>query len=489
MGIDQGTTNTKAVALDAEGRLLAVASRPLPSHASAEGWVEQDAGAMLDNVVQCVRQVLEACAGREVAGVGLANQTETLCLWDALTGAPLMPAMTWQCRRGEAELAPLRTASARRLVRERTGLDLDPTFTAAKLRWLARHRPELAGRLHEGSALWGTVDCWLMWSLTGGAVYATDASNASRTALLDIERLGWDQELMGLFELRLGRMPEVRPSAGAYGLTRPGLFDRPLPLTGALGDQQASLFGQGCFAPGEVKATYGTGAFLWLNAGDNATPPRGEGLLRTVAWLLHEPCYACEGFVMSAGATLEWLARQLRIERGGSGVIDLAQATGESAGVCLVPALQGLAAPWWRPQARAALLGMSEATRAGHLCHAALEALCHQVRALTELLALEQPAPRAPLRVDGGLTRSPYLMQLQADILGQPIAVATVEEVTARGAALMAGLGAGLWKEPEQLRAVLPAAREHRPVAARAAGWSEAYRAWRRTVEGLLALA
>jgi glycerol kinase len=488
IGIDQGTTNTKAVAVDAAGRLLHSAARPLATHAPQPGWVEQDPRQMLANVVDCVREVLAAAGDTAIAGLGIANQTETLVVWDRHTGEPVMPAIVWQCRRGDAELQELRNDRTLALIRRKTGLDLDPTFTAGKLRWLFRHCPAIAEGLRRGGHLFGTVDCWLICKLTAGEVHATDSGNAARTMLFDINRLAWDPELFDLFELSIAHLPEARRSTGPFGQTGAALFGRPIPITAALGDQQASLFGHGCFAPSAIKATYGTGAFIWLNAGSRPDIAAGDGLLRTVAWHLDEPCYALEGFVMYAGAILEWLATQLSIPGGGLGVVEQAQQVGSSGGVILVPAFQGLAGPWWRPDARAALLGMTGSTTAGHICHAGLEAICFQLRALLDAIAQSTGRRLETLRVDGGPTRSTYLMQLQADILQLPLAVSAFDSVTPYGAALMAGLGAGLWQTLDQLRAAMPPPKLVAPNPSTAEHWAATYNAWRATTDAILSL-
>jgi glycerol kinase len=489
IGIDQGTTNTKAVAVDHTGRVLHKAARPIATHAPRPGWVEQDPVLMLANVIDCVREVVStigADAGAP-AGLGIANQTETLVVWDRRSGDPVMPAIVWQCRRGEVEIEELRNERTAALVRRRTGLDLDPTFTAGKLRWLFRNRPDLASGLRSGEYLLGTVDCWLIWKLTGGRTYATDASNAARTMLFDIGRLAWDTELLELFELSVAALPEVKRSAGPFGHADAEMFGVSVPIAAALGDQQASLFGHGCFGESQIKATYGTGAFIWLNAGNRADTPCPQGLLRTIAWQLDQPCYALEGFVMSAGAALEWLATRLAIPDGGIGVAARAQQAASSGGVILVPAFQGLAAPWWRPDANAALLGMTAATSVGHICHAGLEAICFQVRATLDLIA-EFGRSLDTVKVDGGPTASTYLMQLQADILQRPLAVSAFDSVTPYGAALMAGLGAGVWKTLGEIENVMQPSHPVRPDPTRAAGWNEAYRVWRETVDAVVAL-
>jgi glycerol kinase len=488
IGIDQGTTNTKAVAVDGAGRLLHAAARPIATQAPQSGWVEQDPKQMLANVVACVRDVLAATGDSAVAGLGIANQTETLVVWDRHTGEPVMPAIVWQCRRGDAEVRALRNDRTVALIRAKTGLDLDPTFTACKLKWLFHNCPAIADGLRRGDYLFGTVDCWLIWKLTDGRVHATDSSNAARTMLFDINRLAWDSELFALFDLSIHSLPEPRRSTGPFGHTGAAIFGQLIPITGALGDQQASLFGHGCFEPSAIKATYGTGAFIWLNAGNRPDVSAADGLLRTVAWHLDEPCYALEGFVMYAGAALEWLAARLSIPAGGIGVVERAQEAGSSGGVILVPAFQGLAGPWWRPDARAALVGMTESTSVGHLCHAGLEAICFQVRTLLESIARSTGREIELLRVDGGPTRSVYLMQLQADILQRPLAVSAFDSVTPYGAALMAGLGGGVWQTLDQLRAAMPPAKIVTPDPAKTVRWHDAYRAWRATVDAILNL-
>lgn len=490
IGIDQGTTNTKAVAVDGKGTVLAQAARPIASAAPQLGWVEQDPRAMVKNVVACVREVLSA-AGRDaaaVAGIGIANQTETLVVWDRRSGEPVLPAIVWKCRRGAAEIAPLRDEQTAALVERHTGLGLDPTFTAAKLRWIFTHRPAVADALRRGDYLFGTVDCWLIWALTGGAIYAADASNASRTLLFDIDRLAWEPKLAELFGVAIARWPEVGRTAGPFGGTAAAFFDRAIPITAALGDQQASLFGHGCFEPGQMKVTYGTGAFLWVNAGAHRPAAiTGDGLLRTIAWALDRPAYALEGFVMYAGAILDWLGTRLSIAGGGPAVARQAERAGSSEGVVLVPAFQGLAAPWWNPDVRAGLIGMTEATAPGHLCHAGLEALCYQIRALADAVERATGGRIEAIKVDGGPTRSDYLMQLQADILQRPLAVAALDSMTPYGAALMAGLGAGLWGSLDDLARLVRPAKTVHPNPDAAERWKRGYKDWMAAAEALLA--
>jgi len=453
IGLDQGTTNVKAIALDMRGIVLAEAARPIATLSPSAGIVEQDAEAIFATAVACIRDTIAQCGRpvQDIAALGIANQTETLIIWDRATGKPVMPAMIWQDRRGAEEIQSLREKAE--MIRARTGLDLDPTFTAAKLRWVFKNRPEIATGLKNGALLFGTVDTWLVWKLTSSTIYATEPSNASRTMLFDIARLTWDRELIALFDLTLPSLPECRASNAYFGSTDPALFGAAISIRGIMGDQQASLFGHGCFSEGEMKVTYGTGAFLWVNAGTKPPGTEAKGIIRTIAWQTDKPCYAYEGFVMYAGKIVDWLSTRLAIEDGVPGVIAAAQKSGNDDGVLLIPAFQGLASPWWQPSMRAAFLGLSEATSPGNLAEAGLEAIAFQIRAILDALRVEE---KAAIKVDGGLTRSKYFLELQASLLGRPLARAQVDSVTPFGAALMAGLGAGLWSSMDGLRMLIP---------------------------------
>lgn len=449
LGIDQGTTNTKVVAIDGQGTVLGQAGRPIATTAPEPGFVEQDAEVMVGNILACVGELLDRLALKpaQIMALGIANQTETLVVWDPATGVPVMPAIVWQCRRGGEELEALRSDDAVRFVKARTGLDLDPTFTAAKLLWLKHHRPAIAAGISDGRLRWGTVDTWLVSSLTQGETYATEPSNASRTMLFDIDKLVWDNDLVRLFGLNLTRFPECRTSAARFGETSKALLGARIQIPGVMGDQQAALFGHGCYEERELKVTYGTGAFLWMNAGAKPSPAPGGGIIRTIAWQIDKPCYAYEGFVMYAGKILDWLAERLSIPGGGAAVAAEAERAGTSAGALLVPAFQGLASPWWQPELRAGLLGLSAATTRGHLAHAGLEAVCYQIRAV-----LDGIGRGSIVKADGSMTRSRYFTRLQASVLGAPLFVSASDAMTPFGVALMAGLGAGHWRALTELR-------------------------------------
>lgn len=475
IGLDQGTTNVKAIALDARGTVLAEAQRPIATQSPSAGIIEQDAEAIFATAVACIRDAIAQCGRpvRDIAALGIANQTETLIIWDRASGKPAMQAMIWQDRRGADEIESLRDKAE--MIRARTGLDLDPTFTAAKLKWVSRNRPDIAAGLKDGRLLFGTVDTWLVWKLTGGAIYATEPSNASRTMLFDITRMTWDPELVTLFDLALPTLPECRASNGDFGSINPALFGAAIPIRGVLGDQQASLFGQGCFAEGDLKITYGTGAFLWVNAGANPPGTEAKGIIRTIAWKTDKPCYAYEGFVMYAGKIVDWLSTRLANEGGAAEVITAAEEAGNGDGVLLIPAFQGLASPWWQPSMRAAFLGLSEATSPGNLAQAGLEAVAFQIRAILDALGVDEKS-QSTIKVDGGLTRSTYFLRLQASLLGRSLMQSQSQSVTPFGAALMAGLGAGLWSSFDELRKLIPQGNKIEPIADQAL--ETRYRHW-----------
>ncbi|MEZ5121933.1 MAG: glycerol kinase GlpK [Solirubrobacterales bacterium] len=440
LAIDQGTTATTCLIFDEAGELVGRAYRELEQHFPRPGWVEHDAG----EIWALTRAVADAAledAGLEedeLVAIGITNQRETICVWDPATGEPLHRALVWQDRRTAARCGELRTAGYERLVRERTGLVLDPYFSGTKIEWLLRNVDGLAQRAREGRAVFGTVDAWLVYQLTGEI--ATDPSNASRTLLYDIHRGAWDDELCDLFGVPVRALPQVRPSCGELGRTAAGV-----PVAGIAGDQQAALFGQACLEPGMGKNTYGTGSFVLLNAGTRP-PPAPEGLLTTVAWQIGgSVTYALEASIFVTGAAVQWLRDGLQIIAAAAETEPLAASLDGNDGVYFVPALTGLGAPYWDPYARGTIVGLTRGTGRAHLARAALEAIAYQtvdaVRAMEAVGAHPLPA----LKADGGATANRWLMQFQADVLGVPVVVPEVAETTALGAALLAGVGVGLW--------------------------------------------
>jgi glycerol kinase len=460
LALDQGTTSSRALVFGEEGALLGMAQRELRQIFPRPGWVEHDPVEIWESQLAVAREALAKAgrAAREVAALGIANQRETVVLWERATGRPLANAIVWQDRRTAPACARLRAAGHEELFAARTGLTLDPYFSGTKLAWLLDEIPGARQAAEAGRLAAGTVDAWLVWNLTGGAVHATDATNASRTLLYDLASGGWDAELAALLDTPLALLPEIRPSGALYGETAAGLFDSAIPIAGVLGDQQAALFGQACFAPGMAKTTYGTGAFLLVNTG--ARPVRSaHGLLASPAWRLPGTAgqpgrteFALEGSVFVAGAAVQWLRDGLKLIGAAAEIEALAANVPDSGGVHLVPAFTGLGAPHWDPAARGALLGLTRGTTAAHVARATLEGIAHQVADVLEAMESDG-VPLAELRVDGGAAANDLLLQIQADLAGLPVARPRVRETTALGAAYMAGLTAGAFSDREEIAA------------------------------------
>lgn len=445
LAIDQGTTGTTCIVFALDGEVLGRAYSEFEQHFPQPGWVEHDAQEIL-SVSLSVAQGAIADAGLEpsgIAAIGITNQRETVVVWDGETGTPLAPAIVWQDRRTAARCEELREGGHEALVRERTGLVLDPYFTATKLQWLLENTPGLLDKAKAGTVLAGTIDSWLVWNLTGEHV--TDPSNASRTLLFDISTGSWDPELLDLFSIPAGMLPRVVPSIGVAGTTKPELFGGArIPVAGILGDQQSALFGQGCFTPGDAKATYGTGSFILQNAGRKLPPPV-EGLLTTVAWGIGDRLdYAIEASVFVAGAAVQWLRDGLGLIASAAETEALAKSVDSTDGVHFVPALTGLGSPWWDPDARGTITGLTRGTTRAHLVRATLEAIAFQVTDAVEAMSRASGQPLAEMRADGGATANDWLMAFQADLLGVPVSVPEVAETTALGAALAGAVGAGL---------------------------------------------
>jgi glycerol kinase len=445
IGIDHGTTRTKAVALDRELRVVAEGVASLDASFPKPGWVEQDPLEILRVTTDALEQCLARLPGDvQVLGIGLANQGETVVLWDRLTGQPVYPAIVWQDRRTSDLCDRLAASGFGDVVRERAGLRLDPYFSASKVRWVLDHVPQAQELLRDGRLLVGTTDTWIVWNWSGRRLYLTDATTASRTALLDIEHLVWDEVLLAGFGLDGLTLPRIVRSDEVVGLVSP-LPGLAVPLVGLAVDQQAALLSHACLEPGMAKATYGTGTFILMQVGH--VPRRSEhGLLTTVAWLLRSgPSYAFDGGVYTTGAAVQWLVEGLGLLHDPAESADLARTVADNGGVVFVPALAGLSAPYWDTRARGLLIGMTRATTRAHVVRAVLEGIAFSVRAIVEAMERDSGVRISVLRVDGGPTANEFLMQFQADILGVPLEVARETEATARGAALLAGLGLGLW--------------------------------------------
>ncbi len=459
LALDQGTTSSRAIAFARDGRPVASAQQPFEQKFPSPGHVTHDPEAIWSSQLAVAQDVVRQVGGADrIAAIGITNQRETTIVWDRATGEPIADAIVWQSRITAAACERLRAAGREPLFRARTGLPLDAYFSGPKIAHILDAVPGARSRAERGELAFGTVDAFLLWRLTGGtagrgAVHATDVSNASRTLLFDIHRLAWDEEMLALVGVPAAMLPEVRPTSGEFGATSPELFGRAIPITALVGDQQAATFGQACFDPGQAKNTYGTGAFLLLNTG--AEPRASEhGLLTTVGWQLAPEApttYALEGSVFSAGSAVQWLRDGLHaIERSGD-VEGLATSVPDTGGVYLVPAFTGLGAPYWDPDARGTIVGITRGTGLAEIARATLESIAFQVADVLEAMAGDAAGRLDVLRVDGGAAANDLLLQLQADLLGVPVERPLVAETTALGAAYLAGLAIGYWNDLEDI--------------------------------------
>ena len=482
LAIDQGTTNTKAMLVDATGAIVAQASRPVAVSYPQPAWVEQDPRVLWSSVQQAIDDCLSAASVRKVAAVGITNQRETVLLWDRQTGEPLGPAVVWQCHRSAPFCQELSARGLEPFIRERTGLTIDPMFSAAKARWLLAHTADGSERAARGELCLGTVDSWLLWNLTGGGVHACDVTNASRTQLFDIHNLRWDTELADLFGVPLAALPEVKPSSASFGATVAlNTLPANVPVASMIGDSHAALFGHAAFRPGGVKATYGTGSSLMAST---PTAVRSErGLSTTIAWArdrLDHATYALEGNIYATGAAVAWLADILGRGDSAEGIERLASQVPDSGSVYFVPALVGLGAPYWNDAARGLISGLVGGTRPAHLARATLESIAYQVRDVLDALVQDVGFEPGCLLADGGGSRNDLLMQIQADIVGLPVIRSASAELSALGAAWLAGLAIGLWSSEDELETLVPAGDRFEPRLsavereARIAGWQQA---------------
>lgn len=485
LALDQGTTSSRAIVFDDSGSAVAAAQQELRQIFPQPGWVEHDPREIWESQLAVAREALARAglAASDVAALGITNQRETTIVWDRTTGAPVANAIVWQDRRTAGACDRLKRAGLEGLVRERTGLVLDPYFSGTKLAWLLDEIPGVRAAAEAGRLAFGTVDCWLLWNLTGGpdgGRHATDVTNASRTLLWDIHQEAWDGELLAAFDIPRQLLPEVLSSSEVYGETVAGLLGASIPIAGIAGDQQAALFGQACLAPGMVKNTYGTGCFLLMNTGGRPIPSRHE-LITTPAWRrAGSTAYALEGSVFVAGAVVQWLRDGLGLIRSAAEIEALAASVPDAGGVVLVPAFTGLGAPHWDAYARGALVGITRGTTAAHLARAALEGIAFQVADVLAAMEADSGLPTAELRVDGGATVNNLLLQIQADLTGVPVVRPRVQETTALGAAYLAGLATGVWQTTDEISARWQVERIFAPAldagraAERRARWSRA---------------
>lgn len=481
LALDQGTTSSRSIIFDHAGRVIATAQREFTQHYPKPSWVEHDAEEIWQTQLRTAKEVLKKAklTAKDIAAIGITNQRETTVAWDKKTGKPVGKAIVWQDRRTAGFCDQLKAKGASAMIAEKTGLVVDAYFSATKMRWFLQNNPEAKTLAKAGQLAFGTIDSWLLWNLTRGLVHATDVSNASRTMLFNITEGRWDKELMKLIGIPSSTLPEVKPSSGFFGETT--FLGGRIPIAGMAGDQQAALFGQVCTKPGMVKNTYGTGCFMLMHTGTKKIASKNK-LLTTVAWQLGEgPLeYAVEGSVFIAGAVVQWLRDGLGIIKHSSEIEPLAAQVPETGGVYLVPAFAGLGAPHWDPHARALMSGITRGTTKAHIARAALEGIAYQVTDILTAMQADAGVKLRELRVDGGASNNNLLMQFQADMLGVPVVRPVVTETTALGAAYLAGLGIGYWKNQSDIATQWQAERRFLPTMkapqrkALTAGWNQA---------------
>ena len=456
LALDQGTTSSRAIIFDELGKKVCSSREDFKQYTPRESWVEHDAeeiwASQIHVAIKAVSKLEDG--GASIAAIGITNQRETTILWERETGKPVGRAIVWQCRRSAGICNELKERGYEKIVQERTGLKLDPYFSGTKIKWMLDNTPGLRERAERGEILFGTVDSWLLWKLTGGKVHACDVTNASRTMLMNLESGEWDEKMLEILEVPRRMLPVIRPSIGFFGETEASIFGRSIPITGVAGDQHAALFGHRAFNAGDVKNTYGTGCFMLMNAGDKPVHSSG-GLLSTVAWGVEgKLTYALEGSVFMAGALLLWLRDNLGLVKDVDEINRLAESVEDNEGVYLIPAYQGLGTPWWSTRARGTLSGLTRASTRAHVCRAYLESIAYRSKDVIDVMVRDSGYSLKELRVDGGVTNSDFLMEFQAGILGIPVIRPSFIEVTVLGAAFMAGLGAGLWDSLDKLKEV-----------------------------------
>ena len=483
MALDAGTTSNRCILFNEQGEMCSVAQKEFTQYFPQPGWVEHDANEIWSTQIEVAQRAMAniGATAADIAAIGITNQRETTIVWDRKTGEPVCRAIVWQCRRTSAYCDELKEKGLVEEFRGKTGLVIDAYFSGTKLRWILENVPGVRARAERGELLFGTVETWLIWKLTGGKAHVTDYSNASRTMLFNINTLRWDDEILAELDIPKCMLPEVKPSSCIYGEALAQYFGAPIPIAGAAGDQQAALFGQGCFQAGQLKNTYGTGCFTLMNVG--AEPVRSRaGLVSSVAWSVGgRTTYALEGSVFNGGSTIQWLRDELRLVDSAPECDRLAESVENSGGVVVVPAFTGLGAPYWDMYARGAILGITRGTGRAHIARAVLECIAYQVTDL--MLAMRQDAgcDITALRADGGASVSDILMQMQADLLRIPVDRPAMVETTAFGAASLAGLACGLWRDTEELAALRRSQRVFLPQRPQA-DCDDEYRLWKKAV-------
>ena len=456
LALDQGTTSSRAIAFDRSGNIAALSQQSLPQHYPQAGWVEHDPLEIWDTQRRAAAEVIARLPEGSVAGIGVTNQRETTILWDKATGEPVYNAIVWQCRRTAELCEDLKRRGLEERIRAATGLLIDAYFSGSKIRWILDNVPGVRRRAERGEVLFGTVESWLIWKLTGRHV--TDYANASRTMLFDIHRLAWDEELCGILGVPTAMLPQPVPNSAVYGTVQPSIPGLEslagVPVCGAAGDQQSALFGQTCFTPGEAKNTYGTGCFLLMNTGDTICRSQ-NGLISTIAISLNGKVeYALEGSVFVGGAVIQWVRDGLRMIQESRDAEYYAQKVPDNGGIYIVPAFTGLGAPYWDMYARGAIVGITRGTTQNHIIRAAEESIAYQSADLVAAMEKDTGVPITSLKVDGGASRDQFLMQFQADILNKTVLRPAIRETTALGAAYLAGLATGVWKDRDEIRSL-----------------------------------
>lgn len=456
MAMDQGTTSSRCILFNHDGEPVSMAQKEFRQIYPKPGWVEHDGMELWGSQIGVAQEALNQIGASysDIEAIGIANQRETTLVWDKRTGKPVHNAIVWQCRRTAGECDRLKAAGWGEMFRKKTGLFIDAYFSATKLKWILDTIPDARERAQKGELLFGTMDTWLIWNLTRGKVHATDYSNAARTLLYNIHELRWDQEILDLLDIPDCMLPEVKPSSAIFGHTDPRVFGEGIPIAAAAGDQQAALFGQACFKPGMAKNTYGTGGFLLMNTG-NKTVDSAAGLLTTIAWGIEDQVtYALEGAIFVAGAAVQWLRDELKIIENSSDTNAMAMAVPDTGGVYFVPAFVGLGAPHWDPHARGTIVGLTRGSGKNQLVRATLEAMAYQTVDVLQSMETDSGIRLAVLKVDGGAANNDFLMQFQADMTGTPVERPATTEITALGAAYLAGLATGYWSSTEEIQEI-----------------------------------
>ena len=453
LAIDAGTTSSRAILFDHEGQMCAVSQKEFTQIYPRPGWVEHNALEIWDTQMEVIRDVVEKASASfaDIAAIGITNQRETTVVWDRKTGEPVFNATVWQCRRTAEYCDGLKQKGLAESIQQKTGLLIDPYFSGTKIHWILENVPEARERAEKGDLLFGTIDSWLIWKLTGGSSHVTDYSNASRTMCFNIHSLEWDKEILSILEIPEQMLPEVKASGSHLGTTDPELTEVPIPITGAAGDQQAALFGQACFEPGQAKNTYGTGCFLLMNTGEKPIFSK-NGLVTTIAWGFNGKVnYALEGSIFTAGAAVQWLRDELMLIKSASETEAAARSVPDSNGVYLVPAFTGLGAPYWDPYARGAIVGITRGANRNHIIRAVLESIAYQTADVLAVMQEDSGIHLSSLKVDGGAAANNFLMQFQSDVINAPVLRPSCLETTAMGAAFFAGLTVGFWSSQEEI--------------------------------------